>query len=134
MSTSSRTSPDSARSTAGAAALCVERATGDGLVAVALEEGVAELSRAVLLRGTARRMLETHGAALSQEDCVAELLDAGAATREDAESDARSFLGELEASGLRGARLLFARRDEASHAHVGGGAGGSAVVEAEVYW
>ncbi len=72
----------------------------EACLAVAVRDGIAELSQAVLLRGSAGRILELHGIGLTHDELVAELLRAGSPSPDEAEADARRFLGELRAHGL----------------------------------
>ena len=71
-----------------------------GVLAVAVEQGVAELSSAILLRGTALRLFEEHGPALSQELTERELTTPGAESDERVRRDAASFLASLRSHGL----------------------------------
>jgi SAM-dependent methyltransferase len=75
--------------------------TPDGaLLAVAVRDGVAELSRAAVLRGTARRLVEEIGIDASAEEIARWLARNGAASPEQAERDARRFVAELRNGGL----------------------------------
>ena len=87
--------------------------TRDGaLLAVAVEDGVAEISRAAVLMGTARRIVEAIGIEASEDDVAGWLSRNGAETAEQARRDARQFLAELQAHGLvaRGSAAAHTRR------------------------
>jgi 2-polyprenyl-3-methyl-5-hydroxy-6-metoxy-1,4-benzoquinol methylase len=75
--------------------------TPDGtLLAVAVRDGVAELSQAKVLRGTARRLVEEIGIEASAEEIARWLAQHGATTPGQAEDDAWRFVTELRGQGL----------------------------------
>jgi SAM-dependent methyltransferase len=81
------------------AVICAPTADG-ALLAVAVRDGIAELSRATVLRGTARRLVEEIGIDASADEIARWLAQNGAASPEQAERDAQRFVTELRNGGL----------------------------------
>jgi SAM-dependent methyltransferase len=84
----------------GGSVAVISAPTTDGaLLAVAVRDGVAELSRATVLRGTARRLVEEIGIEASADEIARWLAQNGSPSPERAEGDARRFVTELRSGG-----------------------------------
>ncbi len=83
--------------------VAVRRPGDQGILAVPVRDGVAELAEAFCLRGSAERLFALFREESSPERAAAELLAYGAPSAVQAEQDARAFLAELGQRRLAGA-------------------------------